>query len=803
MMKRFVRFAFSLLLLMGAASAYAQSMSDSQVLEYVQSALQQGTSQNEIMVQLLSRGVTQEQALRVKEMYQQQMGGTTTETGTASLTSVSRKRQLNTQYGNLSSSNLYYANAFRDSLNTGNPEDEVFGRNIFNSSALTFEPNLNLATPENYRLGPGDEVVIYIWGASENTIQQEISPDGYINIPNLGLISLANKSMKEADDLLKQELHKIYADSANNIKVTLGNIRTIQVNVMGEVLYPGTYTLSSFSTVFHALYSAGGVSSIGSLRNVKVARGGKIVKTLDVYEYIMKGDIQDNISLQEGDVIIVPPYDALVKITGKVKRPMRYEMKKNESVATLLAYAGGFSSDAYKKTLRIIRQNGKEYSVEIVDEKNYTAFQMQDGDVVTADSILNRYTNKLEVRGAVYHPGVYQLSGNLNTVRQLVEKADGLLGEAFTARAVLYRERENLTREVLPVDISGILNGTVPDIALRKNDILYIPSIHDLKNWGKVSISGEVNEPGEYTYADNMTLEDLVITAGGLKESASVVRVDIARRIRNPKSTTDSEITGENYSFALKDGFVVDGTPGFVLQPYDQVVVRRSPSYSAQSNVTVTGEVLYGGQYNLNTKSERLSSIIKRAGGVNKFGYVRGAKLTRIANDEELKRMQDAIQMIRREIGTSAANSMGLTVDSTFTVGIDLEAALANPGGDADIVLREGDVINVPEYNNTVKISGAVMMPNTVSYLQGKKVSYYLSQAGGYSSQAKKSKKFIIYMNGQVAELKGSGKKQIEPGCEIVVPNKTRKVNFAGIMSGATSFASLATMIASLANLIK
>ena len=375
MMKRFVRFAFSLLLLMGAASAYAQSMSDSQVLEYVQSALQQGTSQNEIMVQLLSRGVTQEQALRVKEMYQQQMGGTTTETGTASLTSVSRKRQLNTQYGNLSSSNLYYANAFRDSLNTGNPEDEVFGRNIFNSSALTFEPNLNLATPENYRLGPGDEVVIYIWGASENTIQQEISPDGYINIPNLGLISLANKSMKEADDLLKQELHKIYADSANNIKVTLGNIRTIQVNVMGEVLYPGTYTLSSFSTVFHALYSAGGVSSIGSLRNVKVARGGKIVKTLDVYEYIMKGDIQDNISLQEGDVIIVPPYDALVKITGKVKRPMRYEMKKNESVATLLAYAGGFSSDAYKKTLRIIRQNGKEYSVEIVDEKNYTAFQ--------------------------------------------------------------------------------------------------------------------------------------------------------------------------------------------------------------------------------------------------------------------------------------------------------------------------------------------------------------------------------------------------------------------------------------------
>ena len=684
-----------------------------------------------------------------------------------------------------------------------NPEDEVFGRNIFNTASLTFEPNINLATPENYRLGPGDEIIIDIWGASQNTIKQEISPDGFINIPNLGLVYLGNKTMKEADGLLKEELRKIYADSGNSIKVTLGNIRTIQVNVMGEVMFPGTYTLSSFSTVFHALYSAGGVSPIGSLRNVKVARGGSVVATLDVYEYIMKGKIEDDICLQEGDVIIVPAYEALVKITGKVKRPMRYEMKKNESVGTLLAYAGGFASDAYKKTLRVIRQDGSEYSVATVDENNYTNFQVQDGDAVTVDPILDRYTNRLEIKGAVYRPGIYQLSGNLNTVRQLVEKADGLLGEAFTARAVLYRERENLTREVQPVDVVGILNGTVPDIALRKNDILYIPSIHDLQDWGKVTISGEINKPGEYTYADNMTLEDLVITAGGLKEAASIVRVDIARRIRDPKSTTESETTGENYSFALKDGFVIDGQPGFVLQPYDQVIVRRSPSYSEQVNVTVNGEVLYSGQYNLRTKNERLSSVIERAGGVSKFAYVRGAKLTRVANAEELKRMEDAIRMIRKEIGDAVATSMGLTVDSTFTVGIDLEAALANPGSDADIVLREGDVINVPEYNNTVKISGAVMMPNTVSFLQGKKVSYYLSQAGGYSSQAKKSKKFIIYMNGQVAEVKGSGKKQIEPGCEIVVPNKTRKFNFATMMSNATSFASLATMVASLANLLK
>lgn len=820
MMKRFLKIAFSLMLSVSAVSVSAQIMSDSQVLEYVKQAMQQGMGQEEIAVQLLSRGVTEEQALRVKEMYQQQMGTTTTGSENGTVVSTSRLRQLQeraqkensmqlgTNVSLPSSSDLTnngVISVIGDTLNfvKYNPEDEVFGRSIFNSASLTFEPNINLATPENYRLGPGDEIIIDIWGASQNTIKQEISPDGFINIPNLGLVYLSNKTMKEADELLKQELRKIYADAANNIKVTLGNIRTIQVNVMGEVMFPGTYTLSSFSTVFHALYSAGGVSSIGSLRNVKVARGGSVIVALDVYEYMMKGEIKDDICLQEGDVIIVPAYEALVKITGKVKRPMRYEMKKNESVATLLSYAGGFSSDAYKKTLRVIRQDGSEYSVATVDENNYTNFQVQDGDAVTVDPILDRYTNKLEIKGAVYRPGIYQLSGNLNTVRQLVEKADGLLGEAFTARAVLYRERENLTREVLPVDVVGILNGTVPDIALRKNDILYIPSIHDLQDWGKVTISGEINKPGEYTYADNMTLEDLVITAGGLKDAASIVRVDIARRIRDPKSTTESETTGENYSFALKDGFVIDGQPGFIIHPYDQVIVRRSPSYSEQVNVTVNGEVLYSGQYNLRTKNERLSSIIERAGGVNKFAYVRGAKLTRVANAEELKRMEDAIQMIRKEIGDAVANSMGLKVDSTFTVGIDLEAALANPGSDADIVLREGDVINVPEYNNTVKISGAVMMPNTVSFLQGKKVSYYLSQAGGYSSQAKKSKKFIIYMNGQVAEVKGSGKKQIEPGCEIVVPNKTRKFNFANLMSNATSFASLATMVASLANLLK
>lgn len=795
---------------------YAQSgMTDSQVIEYVQQALQQGKDQQTIAMELLSKGATQEQLLRLKSQYsgaatsgsssQAGEGGAVQDTGTrARKTTVANATDGEAALEGANTDEMKETMKKRQELKVSTAsENDVFGRNIFNIEQLTFQPNLNMATPENYRLGPGDEVIVDVWGASQNTMRLEISPDGYVNIANLGPVYLNNMTIKDARQLLKLELGKIYADSANNIQVTLGNIRTIQVNVMGEVRAPGTYALSSLSTVFHALYASGGVSDIGSLRNVQVARGGKTIARLDVYEYIMKGQIQDDIRLQDGDVVIVPTYDELVKITGKVKRPMFYEMKNGESAATLLKYAGGFSSDAYKKSIRVLRKDGKEFSVKTVNDIDYSAFKLIDGDVVTVDSILNRFNNRLEVKGAVYHPGVFELSGSLNTVRQLVEKADGLLGDAFTGRAVLYRERENLTKEVLPVDIEGILKGTSPDIALQKNDILYIPSIHDLQDMGKVTISGEVNKPGSYTYADHMSLEDLVITAGGLKESASLVRVDVSRRIRDPKGTTEPDMIGQNFSFGLKDGFVVDGEAGFELQPYDQVFVRRSPSYNEQVNVTVDGEVLYRGEYTLSTKSERLSSLIQRAGGVSRYAYVRGAKLRRVANEEELRRMEDVVKMVRREIGETLATSLGLKVDSTFTVGIDLEAALANPGGDADLVLREGDVLTVPEYNNTVKVNGAVMMPNTVSYAEGKSVKYYLSQAGGYSANAKKSQKFIIYMNGQVAEVKGSGKKQIEPGCEIVVPNKTKKFNFATVVSNATSFASLATMLASLATMMK
>lgn len=790
--------ALSLLIFMACSPLLmAQSgMTDQQVLEYAKDGVKQGKDQRTIATELARRGVTREQAERVKKLYEQQ-----TNTDSNNLTGTAKaEARLREQTQEDNSTMLDEKPQAQEVAQ----QDAVFGRNIFNTRNLTFEPNVNIATPPNYRLGPGDEVVIDIWGASQNTIRQQISPDGTINLEQLGPVFLSGMTVDRAQQYLTDELRKIYSDQSNQIRVTLGNTRTIQINVMGEVVQPGTYALSAFSTVFHALYRAGGVSNIGSLRNVKVSRGGKIVATVDVYQFIMQGKTRDDIRLEEGDVIIVPAYDALVQITGNVKRPMRYEMKKDETLSTLLKYAGGFTSDAYTKSLRIVRQNGKEYQVNTVDDTDYSVCKMHDGDVVTAEAILDRFTNKLEVRGAVYRPGIYELGGKLNTVRELVEKADGLMADAFTGRAVLYRERENKTREVKQIDIRAIMEGTQPDIPLQKNDVLYIPSIHDLEDLGNVQIYGEVAHPGDYPYADNMTLEDLVITAGGLRESASVVRVDVARRVKDPKSTESSATIGQTFSFGLKDGFVVDGEPGFTLQPYDQVFVRRSPGYSAQQNVTVNGEVLYGGTYALTTKSERISSIIAKAGGATPFAYVKGAKLTRVANEEEIKRMQDLVNLLRRQVSEEMMDSLGITVQRTFTVGIDLEAALANPGSDADIVLREGDVISVPEYNNTVKIDGAVMMPNTVSFKKGENVKYYISQAGGYGQNAKKSKKFIIYMNGQIAEVKGSGKKQIEPGCEIIVPSKRKKqFNLSNVVGLASSLTSLGTMAAAIAALVK
>lgn len=799
------KFLFVFLLLLGLAGTAQAQMSDQQVVDYVKNGISAGKDKNQIGRELVVRGVTQSQLERLKVQYEE---GKTVDAGMAGVTVGSRQRKSPVDGAVLEV--VDSLSAAPTAVAGRNPSRPVFGRNVFNRTNLTFEPNENVATPEHYKLGPGDEVIIDIWGANEANIRQQISPEGNILVSQIGPLYLNGLTIREANEKVREVFARKYAgvagdDPESQVRITLGQIRTIQINVMGEVAVPGTYRLSSFATVFHALYRAGGVTDIGSLRNIQIMRGGKLLAGLDVYGYILGGKTTDDIRLQEGDVIVVPPYEALVSVEGKVKRPMYYEMKKGETLGTLIDYAGGFTGDAYSKEVRLVRRTGREYCLFNVGSPDYAGFKLDDGDSISVGTILNRFANRVEVRGAVYREGMYELGEDMNTVRQLIDRADGLKGDAFLARALLYREHEDLSIETVAFDLKGVINGTVPDMSLRQNDVLEIASVRDLEEKGAFRIEGLVSRPGVYPFADNTTLEDLIIQAGGLLDGASTVRVDVARRLKDPKSLEPSSTLSKVFSFAVKDGFVIEGTPGFVLQPYDMVEVRKSPAYQVQRRVSIDGEVVFAGGYTLIRKNERISDLVKRAGGVTDDAYVRGGRLIREMNDEERAVRDEVVQLARRNSGMDSLAVEKLQMNDRYTVGIELDKALANPGSDYDMVLREGDRLVVPEYVSTVKISGEIMKPNTVLFIRGEKLKYYISQAGGYGSRAKKGKAYIIYMNGTMSRVKGPGKARIEPGCEIVIPGKRARkgISLAEIMGLTTSAASVGTMAASIANMAK
>lgn len=834
------------------------SMTDEQILKFVMKENAEGTSQAQIVTKLMQKGVTIEQIRRVKDKYERQAKnkGLGTVSSKDTEEDNGRQRKNNGKKGSSKNNDDEESPQYRikdtrekkkskskevvydetnedwlmmqDELNTFIPDTtamlekllaekrkkKVFGRDIFNNKDLTFEPNMNIATPQNYILGPGDAVYIDIYGASQKTIESTVSPDGEVTIEGFGPVQVSGLTVAQANARLRSTLGARY--SSSKIKLTVGQTRSIMINVMGEVKNPGTYTLPAFATVFHALYMAGGTNDIGTMRNIKVYRNNRLVSVVDIYDYILNGKLTGNVRLADNDVISVGPYDCLVNITGKVKRPMYYEMKRNESVGTLLKYAGGFTGDAYKKSVRIVRKTGREYSVYNVDEFDMSAFHLADEDSVSVDSILPRFSNMVEVKGAVFRPGMYQVGGDINSVKTLIEHADGLREEAFTARAVMHRMKKDRTLEVVPVDVEGILDGTVPDIPIQNNDVLFIPTKQEMMEEQTITIHGEVQYPGIYRYADNETLEDFVLQAGGLKQTASTVKVDVSRRIVNPKALTTDSVIARTYTFALKDGFVIDGTPGFKLMPFDEVYVRKSPGYYKQQNVVVEGEVMFSGTYTLSKKNQRLSDLIKSAGGVNDRGYIAGARLERKVNESERARMEAVLKKAKEEaeqmkIEAAKENKKIDLKDSEkikkfeipefYSVGIELDKALANPGCDADIVLREGDKIIVPQYNGTVKINGAVMYPNTVGFQKGKKAKYYINQAGGFSEKAKKSQTYIVYMNGTIAKVSQNAKPK--PGCEIVVPEKEiNKMTIAEKMTIGTSVASIATMIATLANIL-
>ena len=801
-MKRVLFFIF--LSLLTSSIANAQAMSDDAVVEYVKSGVRQGKSQQQLYKELMLKGVTTTQLQRIKDKYEQEKNQAAANKGT---------NNVDTQRVNPEEAEDK-APAQSGNMRQAAPGIQVFGRDIFQNSNLTFEPSMNIATPVNYRLGPGDQIVIEVWGASEANITQKVTPDGYISIPDVGPINVNGLTVQAASNKIRSKLSQIYSGMASsnvnlstNVKVSLGQIRTIQVNIMGEVSRPGTYALSSFSTVFHALYKAGGISPLGSLRNIKVVRGGKTVATVDVYDYIIHGRSHSDIRLQEGDVILASPYEALVLIQGKVKRPMYYEMKSSESIRTLINYAGGFANDAYTYAVTVTRNDSRERTVCTVDDMNYGVFQVKDGDAVNVGEILDRFNNRIEVKGAVYRPGFYELGKDIQTVRDLINKADGLLEYAFTNRAVLHRENPDKSLEVVSVNLKSIMDGSDADIPLKKNDVLFVPSIYDLESKGTLEILGEVFSPGTFPFAANTKLEDLIIMAGGLTESASTVRVDVTRRINDPKSTKKQKEISKTYSFSVKDGFVVEGEPGFVLEPYDQVFVRRSPGYSAKVNVTISGEVEFEGDYALNIRNERLSDVIEKAGGLTEFAYIEGARLERVLTPEELKQAQELLDMVTNNNKIYGNDSIVVptTVSRTYSVGIDLAQILANPHSPIDPVLQEGDVIVIPQYMNTVNISGSVRKPNSVVYDPQMKLKDYITEAGGYAERARKSGTFILYPNGHIKELgRRASAKEIVGGSKIIVPQKARSQwNLPLTLSAITSSVSMLAVIGTLVNSMK
>lgn len=824
----------SLILTYSFSLSAQSSMTDNQVMEYVIKENEKGTSHEDIFSNLMKKGVSIEQIQRIRSKYERENGknqlGTRDITGSKSLENRTRKangetisedkarnykKPENKRIDNLSESQKLLwqkkqEEIMADEMSVWLPDSlalyeefwqskndegkQIFGRNIFNRKNLSFEPEMNIATPSDYELGPGDEIYIDIWGASQKSLKSIISPEGILLVEGIGPMDVTGMTVSEANRKLQDIFKKYYADS--NVRLSVGQTRTISVNVMGEVLVPGTYSLSAFSTVFHALYVAGGVNEIGTLRDIKVFRHNKQIATVDIYDYILNGNLKGNIRLQSGDVVIISPYNCLVNITGKVKRPMYYEMKETESVKTLIDYAGGFTGDAYVKNLRLIRKKGGKMSVHSIDEFDISKFQLCDGDSLFVDSTLNRYTNLVEIRGAVFRPGKYQMDGKVSTVRQLIETAGGVTEEAFVNRAIMHRRRANRTLEARSIDVRSLMAHKIPDISLQNEDVIFIPSQEDVLGQRTLTISGEVMYPGIYEYADSTTIEDLVLQAGGLTDAASIVKIDVSRRIRDNQAKQASGTVAESYTFSIKDGFVIDGKPGFILKPFDEVFVRRSPGYIEQEHVEISGEVAFSGTYVLTKKNQRLSDLVREAGGLTPEAYAQGARLERKLTEEEKLKQQTLAKIA---ISGDSVDIKKISLGDTRYVGINLDKALEHPGNDEwDVVLKEGDKLVIPQFNNTVSISGEVMYPNTITYKKGESLKYYINQAGGFSNSAKTSRVFAVNMNGTVTRVKSA--KDIQPGCELVVPAKSKRkgLSFAELMSMGTMTATLATVIATL-----
>lgn len=760
-MKRILIALMLACLVVGQVSA---QMTDEEVIEYVQEQHEAGKSQTAILLDLQRKGVKRDQLIRLKEQYDaaQAQSGVTGSTSTSTQAAGDRIRKSNGDTQSTSGSNDAIVADVVSNVK------EIFGHDIFKNDKLTFEPNMNIATPAGYILGPGDEILIDIYGTSQSSQKYAISPEGTIIIEKIGPVAIAGLTTEQAQAKVISKMGGHYQGSS--IKLTVGQTRTVIVNVLGEVINPGTYTLSAFSTVFNALYLAGGVTEIGTLRNIKVSRGGRIISKIDVYDYILNGKLTGNVMLQDNDAIIVGAYDALVNISGAIKRPMFYEMKEGETLKSLLDYSGGFKSEANKSIVSVERKTNEGLTVHSVDEWDFASFIVQDGDSVNVKDIIDRYQNMVEVTGAVFYPGHYSITNECNSVRTLIEKAGGVKENAYTNLIVLFRMNENRTRKAMSIDLAGIMNNNVPDVILENEDSLVVSSDEEITRSRKYHIYGPIAKPGAYAYVENMTLEDAIVAAGGLREEALLSNIEIARRLQytDERDTTYNQ-KAKIYTFNIENGLMAKEGQNFALKPHDVITIKRNPEFADVAIVHVGGEVKYPGNYSLQSRQDRLSDLIKRAGGLTEAGFVEGARFTRAISANEKER---SLQLLEIAHSADTIDVEKITIKDRYAVGIDLAEAMKKPGSDKDIILRNGDQIIIPQHNNTVRISGEVLYPNTVPYVEDKSASYYINQAGGTSNKGQRSKAFIIYANGQVSRLYHG---RIRPGCEIVIPTKVDK----------------------------
>lgn len=819
--------------------AQQTTMTDEQILAFITNASNNNMTRSQIITQLIERGVSVERIQNIRKKYQlqkdKQVQGARNISGIDKDTqnrlrqnnakskseqvqdknkNFKRKRipvedestltpyqqqllrnrraqQMDEELGFILPDSLGFYDEEYENYESLKNKRKVFGRDIFNNKSLTFEPEMNIATPTDYSLGPGDAVFVDVWGASQKQYTATVSPEGSIDLEDFGPVQISGMTVAQANAHLRSTLGGRFGGS--NIRLTVGQTKTITVNVMGEVNHPGTYTLSAFATVFHALYMAGGTNETGTMRAIKVYRNNRLVSTIDLYDYILNGNLRGNVRLATNDVIVVGPYECLVNIVGKVRRPMFYEMKASESVATLIKYAGGFTGDAYEDNVLLTRKTGGSLSVYTLNEFERGTFHLADADSLFVDSVLNRYKNMVELRGAVRRPGQYQMDGTVSTIRQLIETAGGLTEEALTTRGIIHRRKDDRTLSVESFNVAALLNHQEPDQALKNEDVVFIPSRKELNEELSLRIEGEVRYPGTYDYAENATIESLILQAGGLTDKASLAKVDVARRIRDKKALKSNEQVAQFYSFSVKDGFVIDGQAGFALMPFDEVFVRSSPGYVEQEHVYVEGEIEFAGTYAITKKNYRLSDLVKAAGGLSPQAYLQGARLQRVLTQAERQRKQELLHIITSDDST---NVQKLAIELEKSVGINLDMALNHPGNDSwDIILQEGDRLIIPQFDNTVTINGEVMLPNTVAFKPGSSLSHYINQCGGYGQRARKNRIFAIHKNGTVSRVRSY--KDIQPGSTIVVPAKKKRsaMPIASLLSLSMTLVTLAAVI--------